>query len=187
MCPAAAKAVPSAESPPPITGQDARRSFEFLHVGELLAKRTPLAWAIRNVLTQNSLNAVVGAPASGKSFLTIDWAGHKYSGLPWNGNATTRGAIICWLARVHRTSLAALLQIKHGASLRDAPLYISKCAALLDQAPDVMAVMESVDAIMKAIEPGDVTIIIDTLARSYSGEENSATDMKRGSSRAWTH
>ena len=161
-------------------------SFLFTQVGplrlystsELLNLPAP-QWLIDQIVTENGLVGVFGAPEVGKSFLAIDVALCVATGLPWQGHPVHKGFVLYISAEggsgIGKRVLAWLLE--HQMDPREADV-----AWLIESIP-VTADSESMEILMNRIadevQRHPVLVIIDTLARCFDGNENEQEDMGR--------
>lgn len=63
-----------------------------------LRDRPAPAWLIEGLLTLDSASWLIAAPASYKSFVALDWAGHVGAGRPWLGHTVTGGGVVYMVA-----------------------------------------------------------------------------------------
>lgn len=136
---------------------------------------TPLNWLVRGVLPETGVAAIYGEPGSGKSYLAIDIAAHISTGLPnWFGRPVAG-----------RDVVYAALEGGRGMQQRQAAWdhvnghRADRVRFLLDSFTlfDKTQVIQFIEAVTEACEPGTV-VIIDTLAQATPGaDENSAKDM----------
>ncbi|UYG06774.1 helicase RepA family protein [Halomonas sp. M4R1S46] len=155
------------------------RAFGFVPVGELVTDLRPVSWLVRGYLEADSLGLVYGEPGHGKSFLAIDLAASIATGLPWHGAETTPGAVF-YIAGEGHNGLGRRFkawELKRGTSLAGVPLYASKRAAPLDDKASAAEVLRVVDAMAEDAGQVPALIVVDTLARCFGGDENSATDI----------
>ncbi|WP_431023310.1 AAA family ATPase [Halomonas sp. H5] len=161
------------------TEKPKRQAFGFTPAGELVADLRPVSWLVRGYVEADSLALVYGEPGHGKSFLAIDLAASIAAGTPWHGAVTGRGAVF-YIAGEGRNGLARRLKAWEQAretSLAGLPLYVSHRAAPLDDAASAVEVLKAVDTLAKQAGQAPALIVVDTLARCFGGDENSATDM----------
>ena len=145
-----------------------------------LAVRQP--WLIEGWIPGGgALVAMVGKPKSGKSFVCVDAICTIAAGLPeWHGAAVTGGRVLYIAAEGQRgvpVRIAAWLQ-DHGLNLDGLPgLDILPIPVALDN-PEAFA--ELADVVKATARRNRVLyrlIVVDTLARSMTGDENSTPDM----------
>lgn len=138
--------------------------------GEELDHLPPPTWLIDGMVT-DGLTVLAGDPASGKTFLALDWALCIASGQPWLQTAVTERPVLyvtgegtaglparrrAWIANRGHPQ-ARFYCIPHPVNLLDDD--------------DVEALSADVYAV------GAGLLVIDTLARCMAGDENSAQDM----------
>jgi AAA domain-containing protein len=164
---------PWEEPNPPDTPPATHTKIRWLNFNQLDSQKPP-AWLIDKViLTGGSVAMLVGAFASGKSFLAVDWALSVSQGRSWFGRAVRPGPV-CYIAA----------EGSWGISLR-ARAWAKKRAIHDIQdfflCPDSIAFLEAgmVDQFIAALPcPNPALIVVDTLARCIvGGDENSSHDM----------
>ncbi len=146
----------------------------FTPFSEIISDLRPPSWLIDGVLPESGLIEIFGEPASFKSFIALDMAYHIANGLEWHGHDTRRGkvAYIAGEGRIGLGYRALGLQHRYGASLD---------GLLLSPGPvDLMDEKSMMDLSEMLQQVGGVKlVIIDTLHRNMTGEENSASDFGR--------
>lgn len=149
--------------------------YRFLTLAELDALPPP-SFLIDGVLPAAALALLVGPPGCGKSFLALDWALCRASGLPWQDRSVEAGAV----AYVAAEGVAGLSpRVRAWKTSRmwvgaDPPLYILPAAVPLAEAEESAGLLAALSALPSM--PG--LVVVDTLARSMEGrDENSAGDM----------
>lgn len=131
-------------------------------------------WLIKNIIPSDSVGMVFGASQAFKSFVTLDAALHVARGLPWLGRRTKQGPVIYIAAeggsgiwkRIEAWHKARRLIFDDSVPLRVLPLAV-------DLRTDAWRVVEAVQVL--GIHPA--MVVVDTVSQTYSGEENSASDM----------
>ncbi|WP_419833082.1 AAA family ATPase [Endozoicomonas atrinae] len=153
--------------------------FAFSHVKELVKGVKPINWLIKGFLEMDSLSLMFGEPACGKSFTAIDLACCVATGKDWHGKPVKRQGPVFYIAGEGFNGLSRRLmawQVSHGYNLRNAPIYISQCAASLTDLGNARLVSASIEEIVE--ETGGVIpsmIVIDTLARNFGPADENAT------------
>ena len=146
----------------------------FTRIGELLAHPQPVDWLVKGWLERDTTAALIAEPGRGKSFAALDMACCVALGRDWHG-IPTKQAPVLFLAGEGRAAMvrrACAWGIVYD-DLSAAPLHLSSGAVALNE-PDALAIMQAeIDAMP---EPPGV-LIVDTLQRGLSGDENGATDM----------
>jgi hypothetical protein len=161
-------------APPPI-----KTPFKLTSIRELMKQPPILKWLIKGYLLPEGLGFLNGDPATGKSFLALDWYCHIACGIPWRGNPVKQGGIVVIAGEGHfglRRRLKAW-SIHKGIDLSDKPIVVSDLGASLTDKQSVEAVNEAIDVFVE--DHGELSlIIIDTLHRNFgAADENSSEDM----------
>jgi hypothetical protein len=145
----------------------------YLHSRSELTIREP-DWLVQEMFEHNTLCAIVGESGCGKSFVGVDLACCVATGTPWHGKPTKRGTAV-YLAGEGKSGLGRRIGAwEHHHGVNKAPLMISSGAIDLGDSRDELP--KVISALHELASPPDL-IVIDTLARHYSGDENSATEM----------
>jgi hypothetical protein len=144
----------------------------------------PPQWLLRGMIERDSFALIFGDPGCGKSFLAIDWACRIATGTPWHGHAVKRGPVV-YVAGEGQQGFGRRIQAwseHHGVSLENMPLYSAPAVAIPDPS-DVAALIETIDfhvAVGAAAVGNPSLVVIDTLARCFGGDDESATqDMNK--------
>lgn len=151
----------------------------FKHVSEMINDFQNIDWRLHGFIEDRSLSMLFGAPSSGKSFLSVDIACCIATGISWHGHKVKKGRVLYIAGEGNRGYQARCLawSISNGVSLDDAPLSFSTRGISLAD-PEAIAALDYEISEMK-IQTGETPclIIIDTLARTMVGDENSTRDM----------
>lgn len=128
-----------------------------------------------------ALVAMVGKPKSGKSFVCVDAICTIAAGLPdWHGAAVTAGRVLYIAAEGQRgvpVRIAAWLQA-HGMTAGGLPgLDILPVPVALDNPESFVELAALVKETARQHRALYRLIVVDTLARSMTGDENSTKDM----------
>lgn len=130
----------------------------------------PLDWIVKSLLPRAQVGVIYGQSTAGKSFATLDIAAHVSQGVPWRGLKTRKGRVVIVIAEGaagYKMRMQAYTQVS-GASMDDMP-------DVLADAPDLKDPQHAA-WIALAIGTADL-VIIDTLAASFTGNENSGEDL----------
>lgn len=168
---------PTGPASKPLAAND--KCFELTHVSSLLKEPKPTKWLIEGYLPPEGLAFVIGEPATGKSFLAIDWACSVVTGRLWNGKKVDQGGVVILAGEGHygiRRRLAAW-EVEAKISLADKPLAVSDRGASLAEDGNIEEVINALDKF--AGEHGAIAmVVVDTLHRNLgTGDENSSKDM----------
>ena len=146
----------------------------FVKLGELEVK--PTDWLIKGTLESNSMTVLYGQPGHGKSFIAIDWACSIATGRDWMGGAIKKPGAVFYLAGEGLNGIAKRFKawgIENNLNLNDYPIYPSKSGTDLH---DTNKAVELINDIRSSCEV-PALIVIDTMARNFLGDENSAKDV----------
>lgn len=171
----------------PLAGDgDAPRSSEFQALEfQLVGQIQPeldRPYIIKHLLNTASFAVLFGQSGAGKSNIAVSLAVAVSLGKPFFGHLTTRGAVL-YLAGEGANGLTDRFWATcHENGLpTDIPVAVVRQAVVLDTEgiPDPKRVIETVFALESKTDEKCRLIVIDTLARSMAGDENSSQDMGR--------
>src|SRR4051794_902300 len=132
---------------------------------------------IDGLLSNTGLTVLYGESGAGKTFVTLDMACHIAAGRPWRGMGVEQGVVIYVAAEAPQSVKRRIWAWKRHYKVEQLPaLVIQSSVNLLDGDADSIA--ELVGQV--ASDHGRVAlVVVDTLARSMAGNENSPEDMGR--------
>jgi len=140
------------------------------------AQPAPISWLIKGWAQSQALMMVHGPSGSGKTFVVLDWCCRMASGTPdWMGAKVKPGAVVYLAGEGHhglRGRLAAW-QTSNTAIPRG-NLLLSSSGCDLDTQAGLLKAKDAIAAL--SVRPA--LIVVDTLHRFLSGDENSAQDAK---------
>lgn len=152
----------------------------FVSVGDLVDNLQPIRWLVDDYIEEDSLSLVFGAPAGGKSFITVDLACCVATGTPWHGHSVTKGAVF-YVAGEGHNGLArrfAAWSRHKNVSLKGEPIYKSKRAISVFNENSAIELYQAVHDIAKMTGHTPKLVVLDTVARNFGdGDENSTSDM----------
>jgi hypothetical protein len=150
-------------------------SIDFLEVQKKLG---PIDWLVKGFIERNTVGLFFGDPGSYKSFLAMDVAYHCASGKDWHGSKVTQGPVY-YIAGEGHGGLARRQEawfVNHNPDLSD--LQFRYTIGAMDFYNENTAKKVTHDIEEWANTAGNpALIVIDTLARNFNGDENSASDM----------
>ncbi len=152
-------------------------AINFRAAGDLQVK--PIAWLVDGYVEEDALVVMFGPPGEGKSFIALDLSCCIATGHNFHGHSVQQGAVF-YIAGEGHNGIARRLESwakHHEASLADAALFISEGATDLASVTNAVGVAEAVQSLADATGKHPTLIVIDTLARNFGGDENSATDV----------
>jgi hypothetical protein len=118
---------------------------------------------------------IFGPSGVGKTFVVVDMCLRIASGLSeWGGNKVRQGVVVYLAGEGHwglKARVAAWMQENPGA---EPQMWISKSGCNLDTPEGLATALEAIDAL--GVSPD--LVVVDTLHRFLSGDENSSQDIK---------
>lgn len=136
----------------------------------------PVTWLIDGFITDYGLTVAYGAPASFKTFITLDMALHIAYGKPWHGHNVTQGGIIYIAGEGVRGAVKriAAWRMHHGVLSDDAAFRMIPLAVNFMDADSVEKLVRTVNAAIAQM--GSVKgVIIDTVARAIPGADENTS------------
>jgi RecA-family ATPase len=146
--------------------------FSILFTENLMNEPAKENWLIEGLITKESLGMVFGPPANGKSLFVLDIAYCMAAGINWEGKKTESGDVLIIAGEGHYGYKKRLKALEHKHNVIATRLAISDSAAQLDNKDECERVVRSI--LKSGLNPK--LIIIDTLNRNFSGDENSSKD-----------
>jgi putative DNA primase/helicase len=142
---------------------------------DLRGQPAPLKWMIKNWVQDDSLIMLHGPPGCGKSFLVLDWCLRIASGkTEWMGNKVNPGSVVYLAGEGHhgfRGRIEAWVQANECDS---ADFFMSSSGCDLNKPEGLQRVYDSLGDLPESPS----VVVVDTLHRFMSGDENSAQDAK---------
>jgi hypothetical protein len=143
-------------------------------VRELMETIQDQEWIVDDLVPESSMGMIFGASGTFKSFLAIDLAMHVIGNRPWAGLETSGGPVLYVAAEgagvLHRR-VQAWCKV-HGIALPD-DLFICHDQLNLSDDDQVDRLAEAITALSNSPR----LIVIDTMAQSFDGDENSSRDI----------
>jgi phage/plasmid primase-like uncharacterized protein len=147
----------------------------LISADEFCAQPAPLSWLIKGWAQANALIMLHGPSGSGKTFVVLDWCCSIASGASeWRGAKVKPGPVVVLAGEGHHglRGRVAAWKVRHAdAKLQ---MWISQTGCDLDKS---IGLHQAVAAISCLPTPPSL-IVVDTLHRFLSGDENSAQDAK---------
>ncbi|MDD3381803.1 MAG: AAA family ATPase, partial [Rugosibacter sp.] len=160
------------------TGATAPTGFRFIPLRELADSTVNPHWVVKHWLERDTVTCIAGQPKHGKSFSAFDIGLHVAAGIPWCGKRVEQGAVFVIAGEgqggTSRRTKGWLL--KHPEVSKDIPFYVSNKSIQLNTtgAEKSKTIIEDM---CKVYGVAPSMIIVDTLARSFPGDENKTEDM----------
>ncbi len=132
---------------------------------------------VDGLLGRTGMTVLYGESGSGKTFLAIDLACHVAAGLPWHGKDVEQGVVVYVAAEAPESVKKRVWAWKRHHGVDRLPVVIVTAGVdLLNGSTDrLLALINKVAEAHGRI----ALVVIDTLARSMTGNENAPDDMGR--------
>lgn len=131
-------------------------------------------WLIDQIIPVDAFGMIYGPSSTYKSFHAMDLAACIASGKSWHGNDTDNPGHVLYIGAEGAAGLQArkkAWEIRHGVKLMN--LGILSASPVINDGNDCRHLIN----LCTSIDTPTKLIVIDTLARTFAGEENSASDM----------
>jgi hypothetical protein len=145
----------------------------LLTIAQLKEKAQSVEWLVKGFIPSESIGLFFGASETFKSFIALDLGLHVAHGMKWMGKKTVAGVVV-YIAAEGGLGLYRRVDAwhRHHGIVPD----FAKFYALpvpVDLLVDASRVRDAVTAL--GVTPA--LVVIDTVSQTFSGEENSATEM----------
>lgn len=148
-------------------------SIPMLSLAQLREKAQSITWLVKGAIPMDSVGVMFGASGTFKSFLSLDLALHVAHGMHWIGRKTRKGPVV-FIAAEGGAGLWRRIEAWHrerGIDWAEAEVYVVPMA--VDLSTDCACVIEAAASV--GVVPA--LVVVDTMSQTFSGEENSATDV----------
>lgn len=147
--------------------------YELL-TAEQAMTQPPVSFLIDGLIPKRSLAMLYGAPGAGKSFIALDMALAIAHGRQWRSKTAEAGGVI-YLAAEGFAGIGQRLKSWYAHNQ-----ILDHCDMRLIRVPVDFLQTSEVEKLIRTIASLDFNvslIVVDTVARSFSGDENSAQEM----------
>jgi hypothetical protein len=166
---------------PSLADRSAGRSRFTLYDDEEIATRPAQEWIIKDVLPANALVLMFGKTGSCKTFLCLDLSFRVQLGFDYHGHPVHRGDVL-YVCAEGGTGLLPRIQAwkrEAGYQTRIGVVFLPQRIAV-NEPVDVDGLLEAIEAKIGAERLAALRlIVVDTLDRNNSGDENSTNDSAR--------
>jgi phage/plasmid primase-like uncharacterized protein/adenosyl cobinamide kinase/adenosyl cobinamide phosphate guanylyltransferase len=177
---------------PPIEGMDANDYAQAGHDIKLLlspppatewlvpaddfcAQPAPISWLVKRWIQAQALVMVHGPSGGGKTFVVLDWCLRMASGMSdWAGQKVRPAHVVYLAGEGHHGLRGRVAAWKHHHQAGHLAMWLSKDGCDLNTPSGYAKVVDHLRALPKKPD----VIVVDTLHRFLSGDENSAEDTK---------
>jgi putative DNA primase/helicase len=149
----------------------------LIKADDFCSKPAPISWLVKHWLQSNALIMVHGPSGGGKTFVVLDMClriALKDNPMLWAGNRVTQGTVVYLAGEGHHGLRGRIAAWKQHHAGGDLDMYLSKDGCDLNK-------LEGYRRVSDAIRHNNIKpsiIVVDTLHRFLSGDENSAQDAK---------
>lgn len=156
----------------------AKPETDFICFDDMMKNLIKPEWILKGVLARQSINILFGESGAGKSLFALDWAYCIASGKDWEFSKCKEKGSVIYIAGEGNMGLAMRMQaiMQKYESQPNNNIHFSKKSFDFYKEDEVEDIIRQIDLIHdKGIKP--VAIFIDTLARNFTGDENSSKDV----------
>lgn len=145
-------------------------------IGELELKEPE--WIIEGILEKHALVCGFGAPAAGKTFVMVDIALCVATGKDYHERKVDKGTVFYIAGEGHNGFVRRCKAWSklNDTKIDDAPFFKSNRAVVMNDEATVDHMFETINQLSEQYGKPKL-VVIDTLARSMGGDENSTKDM----------
>ena len=145
----------------------------FTHVSDIEMK--PPQWLIDGMLEKEALTMCFGSPGAGKTFAVLDMALSIAAGKDWHGKDVEQGLVLYIAGEGHAgfARRVAAWSTTHNVDLTDVPFYKSNSAVIVNDQTSSEELHQELQKMASAVGKPKL-IVLDTLARTMIGDENSS-------------
>lgn len=131
---------------------------------------------IDGILDTQATTIVYGASGAGKTAAVVDMACSIAAGRAWRGHVTKQGVVLYFAAEQPSSTKRRIWAWKRHHEVDSLPLVAVQSPLLLSE-QEVKDIVAAIEAIQKYFGQKVVLVVLDTLARTNPGDENSTQDM----------
>ena len=148
----------------------------LIKADEFCAKPAPISWMVKHWLQSSALIMVHGPSGGGKTFVVLDMCLRIATTdvESWQGNKVRHGTVVYLAGEGHHGLRGRIAAWKQHNGISTTDMYLSKDGCDLNTPEGYQRVRDAIRG--SAISPA--VIVVDTLHRFLSGDENSASDTK---------
>lgn len=132
-------------------------------------------WLVKHLIPADSMSMLFGASGTFKSFMALDVALHVATGRDWCRRKTTPGSVV-YVAAEGGAGIARRVNAwhkQHNLKIADTNMRVCITPLLLTTDEDITRLKTDISE----LSSNPSLIVVDTLAQTFSGDENAATDI----------
>jgi putative DNA primase/helicase len=142
---------------------------------DFCAQPSPISWLVKRWIQSQALVMVHGPSGGGKTFVVLDWCLRMAGGTEdWAGHKVRAGNVVYLAGEGHHGLRGRVAAWKHHHKAGKLKMWLSKDGCDLNTPTGYLKVVEQV----RMLKDRPSVIVVDTLHRFLSGDENSAQDAK---------
>lgn len=142
---------------------------------DFCSQPSPISWLVKRWIQSQALVMVHGPSGGGKTFVVLDWCLRMASGIEdWAGHKVRQGNVVYLAGEGHHGLRGRVAAWKHHHQAGKLAMWLSKDGCDLNTPTGYLKVVEQV----RMLKDRPSVIVVDTLHRFLSGDENSAQDAK---------
>lgn len=147
----------------------------LIRADEFSAQPAPISWLVKRWIQDNALVMVHGPSGGGKTFVVLDWCLRIASDIQdWCGHKVRPGNVVYLAGEGHHGLRGRIAAWKHQHKPTSINMWLSKHGCDLNTPAGYLKVAEHI----RMLPETPKVIVVDTLHRFLSGDENSAQDAK---------
>jgi len=157
-----------------LAGTDEERQGLLLTLPQLGEATKNVRWMVKTLIPADAMGMLFGASGTFKSFVALDLALHVAHGLQFAKRKTAAGSVV-YVAAEGGAGIYRRVRAWHQHHKLEQPDNFHVCVT-----PLLLAEEEQVSALREAISqlPSRPSlVVVDTLSQTFSGDENSSTDI----------
>jgi putative DNA primase/helicase len=142
---------------------------------EFSSQPSPISWLVKRWIQDQALVMVHGPSGGGKTFVVLDWCLRIASATPdWCDQKVRAGNVVYLAGEGHHGLRGRIAAWKHHHKSGKLAMWLSKHGCDLNTPAGYLKVVEHI----RMLPESPRVIVVDTLHRFLSGDENSAQDAK---------
>lgn len=147
----------------------------LISADEFSQKPSPITWLVKSWIQAQALIMVHGQSGGGKTFAMLDWCLRVASNASdWFGNKVRSGTVVYLAGEGHQGLRARIAAWKQHHGVESLNMWLSKDGCDLNTPAGYQRVLDHI----RGLREKPSIIVVDTLHRFLSGDENSAQDTK---------
>ena len=149
---------------------------KWLTLGDLDQKLGPIEWMIQDYFEAKTISIIWGDTMAFKSFIALEVCFCVAAGILWHGQEVNQGTVLYVCGEGSNGIARRIAGLKHKYGITEhVPLYVSSGSR------DIIEVdaIKEVISFGRSLETKISLVMIDTVNRNFSGEENSSKDVAK--------